>query len=50
MTKGEVKFVSFSQTVFAVSGNVVRQGDSTTQNKGNASGTVLGGLPTVLVG
>jgi hypothetical protein len=29
---------------------IVRLGDSTTQNNQNAVGTVLGGLPTVLVG
>ena len=46
----EVKFVSFSQTVFAEGANVVRMFDTTTQNKENAVGTVLGGNPTVLVG
>lgn len=43
-------FTSFSQTVKANGQGVVRQGDSTSQNDGNAVGTVLAGLPTVLVG
>lgn len=50
VTKGEVKFVTFSATVLAEGGNVVRLSDTTTQNKGNAVGQVLGGNPTVLVG
>ena len=50
ITKGECKFTTFSQTVKANGKGVVRLGDITTQNKGNAVGTVLGGLPTVLVG
>jgi len=49
-TKGECKFTTFSSTVKANGKGVVRLGDSTTQNKENAVGTVLGGLPTVLVG
>ncbi len=50
-TKGAVHFdVGFSTTVFAEGGNVVRLGDATRQNNGNARGTVLGGVPTVLVG
>ncbi|NJN18633.1 MAG: DUF4150 domain-containing protein [Oscillochloris sp.] len=50
-TKGKVEFtVTFSGTVFAEGGNVIRLGDSTKQNNGNAVGTVLGGVPTVLVG
>ena len=49
-TKGECKFTSFSATVRANGNSVVRLGDSTTQNNQNAVGTVLGGLPTVLVG
>ena len=49
-TKGECKFTSFSTTVKANGKGVVRLGDTTTQNKQNAVGTVLGGLPTVLVG
>jgi len=49
-TKGECKFTSFSATVRANGNAIVRLGDSTTQNNQNAVGTVLGGLPTVLVG
>lgn len=48
--KDEVKFVTFSMTVFAEGANVVRMFDTTTQNKQNAVGSVLGGNPTVLVG
>jgi uncharacterized Zn-binding protein involved in type VI secretion len=49
-TKGECKFTTFSATVKANGKGVVRMGDSTTQNDQNAVGTVLGGVPTVLVG
>lgn len=49
-TQGECKFTTFSSTVKANGNGIVRMGDSTTQNKQNAVGTVLGGLPTVLVG
>jgi hypothetical protein len=49
-TQGECKFTSFSQTVKANGKGIVRLGDSTSQNGGNAVGTVLGGLPSVLVG
>jgi hypothetical protein len=50
-TKGKVEFVSFSASVLAEDGkNVVRLGDTTRQNNGNAVGTVLGGNPSVLVG
>ena len=49
-TKGECKFTTHSQTVKANGKGIVRLGDSTTQNDQNAVGTVLGGLPTVLVG
>jgi uncharacterized Zn-binding protein involved in type VI secretion len=49
-TKGECKFTTFSTTVKANGKGIVRLGDSTTQNSQNAVGTVLGGLPTVLVG
>lgn len=49
-TKGECKFTTFSATVKANGKGIVRMGDSTTQNKQNAVGTVLGGVPTVLVG
>lgn len=47
---GKVVFKTFSQTVKAEGGNVVRMFDTTEQNDGNAVGTVLGGVPTVLVG
>ena len=47
---GKVEFITFSMTVKAEDGHVVRFGDQTTQNDGNAVGTVLGGDPTVLVG
>lgn len=50
VTKGEVKFTSASATVFVNGDPIVRMFDSTTQNKGNAVGTVLGGVPTILVG
>lgn len=43
-------FVSGSGTVTVNGEQVVRLGDPTEQNDGNAVGTVLGGLPTVLVG
>lgn len=49
-TKGKVEFVTFSNTVLAEDGNVVRMFDTTKQNNGNAVGNVLGGFPTVLVG
>jgi len=49
-TKGECKFTTFSATVRANGKAIVRLGDTTTQNGGNAVGTVLGGLPSVLVG
>lgn len=47
---GPCTFESFSKTVTAEGGGVVRQGDTTSQNDGNATGTVTAGLPTVLVG
>lgn len=46
----EVKFTTFSATVFAEGSKVVRMFDQTTQNRKNAVGIVLGGFPTVLVG
>lgn len=46
----DCKFTSCSGTVKANGKRVVRQGDSTSQNNGNAAGTVLSGVPTVLVG
>lgn len=49
-TKGKVTFKKFSQTVKAEGSGIVRMGDTTEQNDGNAIGTVLGGEPTVLVG
>jgi hypothetical protein len=49
-TREECKFTTFSATVKANGNGIVRLGDSTSQNKQNAVGTVLGGLPTVLVG
>lgn len=48
--KGPVEFVSFSASVRAEGGNVVRMFDTTRQNAGNAVGIVLGGVPNVLVG
>lgn len=50
VTRGEVVFTTFSKTVKAEGGGIVRLGDTTQQNKKNAVGTVLGGEPTVLVG
>jgi len=47
---GPCEFTSFSNTVKANGKGIVRMGDTTAQNNNNASGTVLGGLPTVLVG
>ena len=47
---GQCTFGTFSKTVTAEGGGVVRQGDRTSQNDGNATGTVTVGLPTVLVG
>lgn len=43
-------FTSFSATVKANGKGIVRQGDTTAQAHGNAVGTVMVGLPTVLVG
>lgn len=43
-------FTSASTTVKANGQGVVRQGDTTSQNDGNATGSVMVGLPTVLVG
>jgi uncharacterized Zn-binding protein involved in type VI secretion len=44
------EFTSASATVFANGKSIVRMGDTTSQSSGNASGTVMVGLPTVLVG
>lgn len=49
-TKGKVEFSSASKSVFVNNQPVVRMFDSTTQNNGNAAGSVLSGVPTVLVG
>jgi hypothetical protein len=49
-TKGKCSFTTASTTVKANGEFIVRLGDTTSQNGGNAVGTVLGGLPTVLVG
>ena len=47
---GACTFSSSSGTVFAEGKGVVRQLDSTRQNDGNATGQVMVGLATVLVG
>lgn len=47
---GPVKFTAGSASVFANGNAVVRMGDPTDQNNGNAVGKVLGGFPKVLVG
>lgn len=47
---GKCTFTSASGSVFANGKAVVRQFDTTSQNGGNASGTVMSGVPTVLVG
>jgi hypothetical protein len=49
-TKGKVEFTGGSSTVTIHGKQVVRMGDTTKQNNGNAVGTVLGGVPNVLVG
>jgi hypothetical protein len=46
----EVEFTKGSATVFAQGDPVVRMGDPTKQNHGNAAGSVLGGFARVLVG
>lgn len=48
--KGPVTFEGGSGTVRIHGEAVVRLGDPTSQNDGNARGTVLGGVPNVLVG
>lgn len=45
-----VEFTKGSATVFAQGNPVVRMGDPTKQNNGNAVGSVLGGFARVLVG
>lgn len=47
---GPVKFTQGSGTVFANGNAIVRMGDPTDQNNGNAVGIVLGGFPKVMVG
>lgn len=49
-TKGKVEFTQGSATVKIHGQHVVRMTDPTTQNNKNANGTVLGGVPNVLVG
>jgi len=48
--KGKVEFASYSSKVKINGKFPVRMTDTTTQNKGNANGVVLGGEPTVLCG
>lgn len=48
--KGRVTFPQGSATVQIHGSGVVRILDPTEQNQGNANGTVLGGVPNVLVG
>ena len=43
-------FTSASRTVKANGKAIVRQGDTTAQDRGNATGTVMVGFPSVLVG
>lgn len=47
---GPVTFTNSSSTVRANRQGIVRMFDTTSQNNGNAVGTVLGGFPRVLVG
>ena len=47
---GKVEIISASSSVFVHGKGVVRMFDPTWQNDMNAQGTVLGGVPTVLVG
>jgi len=49
-TKGKTEFTTASTTVKIHGKDVVRWGDSTLQNSGNAPGTVLSSPVTVLVG
>jgi len=54
ITQGSIKFATASSTVFVNNNGVVRMYDTTKQNckdeVENAVGTVLGGVPNVLVG
>lgn len=47
---GKCTFTAASGSVFANGKAVVRQFDGTRQNNGNATGMVMGGIATVLVG
>jgi hypothetical protein len=48
--KGEMEVTTGSATVLCGGKGIARFGDPTTQNSGNAVGTLLGAFPTVLVG
>lgn len=48
--KGQCKVTSASTTVLYGGKGVARFGDTTSQNDENATGTLLGAFPTVLVG
>ncbi|MFZ5961668.1 PAAR-like domain-containing protein [Thalassococcus sp. BH17M4-6] len=48
--KGECKVTSASTTVLYGGKGIARFGDPTSQNDGNAVGSLLGAFPTVLVG
>lgn len=50
VTGGKVTFTQGSATVQIYGQSVIRMFDPTEQNKGNAVGQVLGGVPNVLVG
>ncbi|MGD2205988.1 MAG: DUF4150 domain-containing protein [Anaerolineae bacterium] len=50
VTKGAAKFTKASGSVLIHNKGVVRMLDTTTQNDENATGFVLGGEPTILVG
>lgn len=47
---GKVEFTSASTSVFANGNGLIRESDTTSQNNGNAQGTVIGGFPLVLAG
>lgn len=46
----DCSFTSASGTVKVNGQGIVRQGDTTAQDRGNCNGSVMVGLPTVLVG
>lgn len=50
LNMGPCRMASYSSSVFVNGKAVVRFGDMTEQNDGNAVGTVLSAFPTVLVG